>query len=98
MSAWQADVAAVLKKLSEDPAAFASDGQPYIDISETTYDPVTARINSKVTYSTQAIQDMLRSGWAKIENGEVVLLDAPLPPEQRTTHTMTILVRQTENA
>jgi hypothetical protein len=62
----------------------------YIDATDWSFDPETKTLKAKATYSPQAINDMLASGWAKIEDGKVVFLDAPLPADERTTHEITI--------
>lgn len=91
---WNEQVSAVLKEAEQQ--GWVSGSALYIDITDVTYDPVEGRINSKVRYSALAIQDMLKSGWAKIENGQVVLLDAPLPETERTTHMIKIVVRESK--
>lgn len=64
--------------------------------AECSYDPVTRRITTKAPITTVVAQDMLARGVAYIDSaGKFQLVEGdPLPPEQRTTHTIGITVRQ----
>lgn len=62
---------------------------------ESSYDPVTKRITTTAEISTVVAQDMLARGVARIDaSGNFEVLDYVLPPEERTTHSIGIIVRQ----
>ena len=92
---WNEHVAAVLREAEKSGWAAPADSY---DPAAVSYDPVEKRITGSFQIPTLIAQEMLERGVAFIDSaGKFQLVDGePLPPDRRTTHITTIVVRQVE--